>query len=407
MKVRAFGAFVALLAIVLSACGGTPVAAPSASAAPSTAKSAPASATTAASATPYEINVILPLTGGAAFLGKPEQQALQALEPVVNGQGGIGGRPVKFTFYDDGTKPATDVQLANEIIAKKVPVILGPSLVASCNAVAAIVKNGPVMYCFSPGIHPDKGTYAFTSSVSTIDLSRALFKYFKAKGLTKIATLTSTDATGQDADNAIKTGVADAGGVTVIDQEHFNITDVSVSAQITHIKGSGAQALVAWSTGSPIATVLRGAAQGGLDIPIATTNGNMTFAQMDQYKSFLPKELLIPTAEWAAYGTLPAGPTKDALKRYFDALKAANVPADVGPALAWDPAVITIDMLKKIGPSATATQLRDALEGLTGYAGINGTYEFAKSAQRGLTAANAVVTHWDAAKRNWTPVSAP
>ncbi len=396
-----------MLALLVSACGGTPAASPSASAAPSSAASAAASATTAASTTPYEINVILPLTGGAAFLGKPEQQALQALEPVVNTQGGIGGRPVKFTFYDDGTNPATDVQLANQIIAKKVPLILGPSLVASCNAVAAIVKNGPVMYCFSPGIHPDKGTYAFTSSVSTTDLSRALFKYFKAKGLTKIATMTSTDATGQDADNAIKAGVAGAGGVTIVDQEHFNLTDVSVSAQITHIKGSGAQALVAWSTGAPIATVLRGASQGGLDIPIATTNGNMTFAQMDQYKAFLPKELLIPTAEWAAYSTVPAGPTKDALTRYFDALKAANVPADVGPALAWDPSVITIDMLKKIGPNATATQLRDALEGLTGYSGINGTYDFTASPQRGLTSANAVVTQWDASKRTWTPVSAP
>ena len=376
-----------------------------------TTSSAPAASVAASAAptiaTPYEIHVILPLTGGAAFLGKPEQQALDALLGIVNKQGGIGGRPVKFTYYDDASTPATDVQLVNQIKAKNVPVILGPSLVASCNAASPIVASGPVLYCFSPGIHPDKGSYTFTSSVSTIDLNRALFKYFKAKGLTKIATITSTDATGQDADSAIQTGVAEAPGVTLVAQEHFNTTDVSVAAQVTRIKASGAQALVAWSTGTPIATVLRAAAQAGLDIPIATTDGNMTYAQMEQYAAFLPKELLIPAPEWPAAKTLPAGPVKDALKTYDDALAAAGVKPDIGTSLAWDPALIVIAMLKKLGPDATAAQLRDAIAGLKGFSGVNGAYDFTAEAQRGLNSSQALVTHWDPGQKTWVPVSAP
>jgi len=396
---------IGLAALFVAASCAAPVASgPSPSAGSA---STPAASVAATPGTPYEIHVILPLTGGAAFLGKPEKDALIALEGVVNKQGGIGGRPVKFVYYDDETKPATDVQLVNQIKAKNVPVILGPSLVASCNAAAPIVAGGPVLYCFSPGIHPDKGSYAFTSSVSTIDLNRALFKYFKAKGMTKIATITSTDATGQDADNAIKTAVTENPGVTLVAQEHFNTTDVSVSAQIARIKSSGAQALVAWSTGTPVATVFRGAAQAGLDIPIATTDGNMTYAQMEQYASFLPKELLIPAPEWPASKTLPAGPVKDALKVYDDALAAANVKPDIGTSLAWDPALIVITLLKKLGPSATATQLRDAIAALKGFAGVNGMYDFPAVPQRGLSASQALVTHWDAAKKTWVPVTAP
>ncbi|HEY8800176.1 MAG TPA: ABC transporter substrate-binding protein, partial [Candidatus Limnocylindrales bacterium] len=236
--IRAIG--IGCAALLAAASCASPAAAPS---------SAPASTPAATTATPYEIHVILPLTGSAAFLGKPEQQALDALQGVVNKGGGISGRPVKFTYYDDASTAATDVQLVNQIIAKNVPVILGPSLVGSCNAASPVVANGPVLYCFSPGIHPDKGSFTFTSSVSTVDLNRALFKYFKSKGLTKIATITSTDATGQDADSAIKTGVSEAPGVELVAQEHFNTTDVSVSAQIARIKASGAQALVGWSTG--------------------------------------------------------------------------------------------------------------------------------------------------------------
>ena len=39
-------------------------------------------------------------------------------------------------------------------LAQKVPVVLGSTLTASCEAMEPLVKNGPVMYCFSPGIYP-------------------------------------------------------------------------------------------------------------------------------------------------------------------------------------------------------------------------------------------------------------
>ena len=65
-----------------------------------------AAAPPAEAADPYNINAILPLTGGAAFLGKGEQQALQIAEKFVNKTGGIKGRPLEFVFHDDQTEPA-------------------------------------------------------------------------------------------------------------------------------------------------------------------------------------------------------------------------------------------------------------------------------------------------------------
>ena len=43
----------------------------------------------AAAADTFDIDVVLPLTGGAAFLGKSEQQALTLYEKVVKDGGGI------------------------------------------------------------------------------------------------------------------------------------------------------------------------------------------------------------------------------------------------------------------------------------------------------------------------------
>ena len=62
-----------------------------------------------------EINVILPLTGGGAFLGKAEQQALLQFEKAANADGGIHGQPLKFTFHDDQSSPQVAVHLANQV----------------------------------------------------------------------------------------------------------------------------------------------------------------------------------------------------------------------------------------------------------------------------------------------------
>lgn len=365
----------------------------------------------AAPAYAYDINAVLPLTGGASFLGKEEQKALQLAEPVINKAGGIQGQPVHFIFYDDQTNPQTAVQLTDRIIAAKPAVLLGSTLVAVCNAMAPLMQNGPAMYCFSPGIHPPKGSYVFTSSVSTLDLADAQIRYFRLKGWTRLAFMTSADATGQDAEHGLDAVVnrPENKDITVVERAHFNTTDVSVAAQIEHIKAANPQALIAWSTGTPIATVFKGIVQAGLDIPIATTNGNMTYAQMTQYAAFLPKQLYIAAPEWVQHaGVIKLDPeVEKAQQQYFDAYKAANARPDIAASLAWDPAMIVIDTLRHLGPNATAQQVRDYIANLKGYAGINGIYDFPKIPQRGLDVQGAVITLWSPEHQTWELVSKP
>jgi len=195
----------------------------------------------------------------------------------------------------------------------------------------------------------------------------------------------------------------------VVSHQHFNPTDVSVSAQIEAIKAAGPQALIAWSTGAPIATIFKSIIQSGLELPVGTTDGNMTYAQMKQYADFLPKQLYIPAAGWVTYSTASAkdpGVAK-AQARFAEVFKAAGQTPDVASALSWDPAVTTIEALRKLGPNATATELRDYLGKLSGYAGIDGVYDFTKEAQRGVTVDDAVVTLWNPDAKAWEPKSQP
>ncbi|HSQ82175.1 MAG TPA: ABC transporter substrate-binding protein [Casimicrobiaceae bacterium] len=363
----------------------------------------------AAAADNYDINVILPQTGGASFLGKAEMHALELVQKTVNASGGIHGKQLQFKFYDDQSSPQTAVQMANQVLATKPSVMIGPAIVAMCNAVAPLVKEGPVMYCMSPGIHPPAGSYVFTSSVSTHDLENALIRYFRMKGWTRIALITSTDASGQDAERGVDEvlKLPENKDVKLVERVHFNPTDVSVAAQIERVKAAKPQAFIAWSTGAPIATIFKGIVQAGLDVPVATTDGNMTYTQMTQYAAFLPKQLYFPSAAWAARGPgveVPAAVQK-AQDEFYAAYKAEGAAPDAAANHGWGPAMTVIDALRKLPENATAAQVRDYLAKQTSYAGINGVYDFQKVPQRGLSVQNAIVTRWDAAQQRWEPVS--
>jgi len=358
----------------------------------------------------YDIQVILALSGPGAFLGNGEQQALQFAEKVVNDSGGIQGRPVKFVFHDDQTNPQVAVQLATDIIATKPAVILGSSLVATCRAMMPLMTDGPVMYCFSPGIHPDDGSYVFTASASTFDLADSVIRYFRMKGWKKFALIFSTDASGQDAEKGIDALLQkpENKDIQIVAREHFNTTDVSVSAQIARLKASKPQALIAWSTGAPIATIFRGMQQVGLDIPIATTDGNMTYAQMTQYKDFLPRQLYIPAAQWVVRDPTLLSPAVAAKSQiFYKAFEDNGAQPDIASELGWEPGMLVIETLKKLGAGAGAAQLRAALAQTKGYVGVNGVYDFAAAPQRGLDVSDTVVTRWAPAKNIWEIVSKP
>lgn len=359
-----------------------------------------------------DIPVIASLTGGGAFLGQEEQQSIQILEKLVNKTGGIHGRKVNFVFHDDQSSPQQAVQLGNEVLAAKPIVVLGTTLVAGCNALSPLMQNGPVMYCFSPGIHPPAGGYVFTGGVSTFDQAQALVNYFRARGWTRLALMTSTDATGQDADRGFEKLLAQPAnkGIVIVTHPRFNPTDVSVSAQIEEIKAAKPQAFIGWATGAPSATIFRGAVQGGLTVPMGSTGGNMTYAQMHRFAAFLPRELYLPSSVWAVHGDPrvkldPAVAKKQ--KEYFAAFAADGKKPDEGSILGWDPATIVVDALRKLPPNATAEQLRDYLLKVKGIAGVNGVYDFDASPQRGLTLKNIIVSVWDAKADTWTVMAAP
>ncbi len=359
---------------------------------------------------PYVINAILSLTGSAAFLGQGEARTLEVAEAAVNKSGGIGGRPVHFAIADDQSSPQVAVQLLNGIAAKNASVVIGPSLTGTCRAVAPLLNTAILAYCLSPGVRPERGSYMYSSGFLVKDGLTVALRYLRARNLDRVAFLSSTDATGQDGEESFRASLLlpENKSIQFVDNEHFNPADISVAAQMVRIKQSGAQALIALTTGTQLGTALRGATEAGLNIPVFTSNGNMTLEQTKQYQGlFALDNLYYESTLMFARSALPRGPLRDAVESFYQMAEGAKLPAEIGPSLAWDPAMLIVAALRHLGADAGAPQIRAYLAGIHDYMGANGPYDFVKTPQRGLDDADGVVVRWDAGKSTWVPMSLP
>jgi branched-chain amino acid transport system substrate-binding protein len=351
----------------------------------------------AADEKPITIPVIMPLTGGGAFIGTTQQKSMQILEGIVNKDGGIKGRPIKFDFLDDQTSPQVAKQLGSQEQTVS-PIVLGSSLSAMCKAISPVYDTaGPVNYCLSPAIYPAKGSYVFTASASTRDLIIATVRFFREKGWKNFAMLASTDASGQDGVDDLNTAMSrpENASMKLVGVERYNASDVSATAQVTKLKAANPQAIIVWAPGTPFATGLRALQDAGLTIPVASTSANMVAKQLEQYSAFMPKEMYFPGVTYAA-GIAQNAQVKKQQDIFNGAMKANGIAVDVQTGMTWDAGLIAVAALRKLGPTATGTQIRDFIASQTAFPGILGMYDFSKTPQRGATVDDVVMMRWTA-----------
>ena len=106
----------------------------------------------------------------------------------------------------------------------------------------------------------------------------------------------------------------------------------------------------------------------------------------------------------------PAGETaRDGVRRmqalYVDSFKSINVRPDFGQILIWDAALLVVDVLRHVGPTATPQQAREYLSSVHDWAGANGRYDFRGGKQRGVGVNAIAMDRWDAEHDAFVAVS--
>ena len=386
-----------IAASALAACGsGSSTASSTASTGSSSTKGGP-------SGSPVVMHAVLSVTGPDAFLGDSEANALKVLEKHVNATGGIDGHPLQVDIADNESTAATSVSLATNWISQGVPFMLNGSVGAIDKAVDALATpNGPFIYDLSPVEHPSPGSMIFSSSFSLKQEVQADLNFFKSRGWTNIAVMSSTDASGVGGFAQIQAVLAEPNysSMHLVSHETFNTSDVNVTTQLSVIKAAKPQAMIIWTTGTPLGTVLNGMSSLGLEnLPSIADSGNDSVTEMVHFGAVVPKDLYIPNSSLSLPPSdLPSGPVQSTVASFQKLLAAAGDQPTLGAGQTWDAASLLIGALKKIGVNATAKQILAYMQNLHNVPGVFGMYNTSFSNHRGLSTSDVYLSSWDGKK---------
>lgn len=368
------------LAVTITGCSGT--------------AGSESGTTSGGSSEPIRIGAIVSLTGSYAAMGTAEKQALELETERINAAGGIDGREIEIVYEDDATDEAKAVAAASKLIEQEnVIAILGATGTGQSMAIRSDVQRAGIPQISMAGgtaITQQFDSLVFQTPWSNTIVVPYVLDAIKATGATKIGVLSDTGGYGKDGLAVIEESVGDA-GLTIVDNESFNAGDTDMSAQLTKIKSSGAEAVLLWTAGKEAATIMKnadslGMITGDAAVPFFGGSGQARIefpegaGAASNGFTFGTGKSLIP-ANWGD-GTEEYEVVSDFASRYKDVY---GEDPDIFAGHAFDAISIVTAGLKSAGPDTDSAALRDAIEAIDGLAGFGGTFTFSATDHNGLT----------------------
>ncbi len=349
--------------------------------------------------TPIKIGAIVSETGPYAGLGVPEKNTLEMEVKKINEAGGINGHKIELIIEDDATDEAKTVAAATKLIEKdKVVALIGPTGTGQTMAIRQQVEEAEIPNVSMAGgnvITDQLSQWVFVTPPSNRIVVPFALEYLKNKGWTKVGLITDSGGFGKDG-KAVIEEEADNYGIEIVANETYNPTDVDMKAQLTKIKGTDAQVVLAWTAGKGASIIAKNVKELGMEIPLVVSHG-------------IGMKAFIDGAGDAAEGVIfPIGgrvlvpesfteesELKKVTQEYANNYTSTyNEPPSTFGGHAYDAFHIIVNALKTLDletldPETNLAELRkalrDAIEKTTDFAGIAGTFTYTPADHMGLS----------------------
>lgn len=340
-----------------------------------------------------KLGAFFDLSGRAAFIGTPTKLVAEMVVDKINADGGINGKMLELEIADTEADPAKTASIAKKFIYKdKVVAIIGPTLTDTGMNVKKVVDKGETPIFMTVGGDPvimggKFGPYKWvfkSPQRSSIAVER-MFIYLKEKGLTKVALLSAADGFGKDGARWMDK-LAPKYGIEIITKESFGTRDTDMTAQLTKVKNSQPQAILAWTIGPAGSIIAKNKAQLGIDIPLFQCHG-LPDPKYIELAGAASEGDRMPSTKLMVADELPdSDPQKPVIKEFIKLYKERGYdkqfPINTHSGYAWDAIMIVANAIKKVGTDAEA--LRKEISGTKDYVGISGTYNITDEDHNGL-----------------------
>src|SRR4051812_41262090 len=323
---------------------------------------------------PIKIALVDAQSGQLSSLGKWEYKGAKLAVDEWNKAGGINGRKIQLSVFDDQGDPTVGTNLARKIDSQKYIAMLGTAESAVTIAMAPTLRTAEIPNIASgqsPGMVALKSPFLFLNGPTSTTYDETLAKYVvDDKKLEKIAMITNNGAYGKGEHDAFLKALSHRGVKPVADQV-VTTDQKDFSAQLTKIRQKSPEVVFLGAEEVESGLIVKQARDLGIDAPFAgaAPQGTPVFLDTAGAKN--------------AEGTIVSSPylsndINDASKKFAAAYKTKyNEEAELHGAKAYDGTQILLTALKTSNV-ATGKKLADAIRA-TKYQGLLGDFAYDKT----------------------------
>jgi branched-chain amino acid transport system substrate-binding protein len=342
----------------------------------------------------YKVGALFATTGGGSNLGKPEEETVNMMVEKINAAGGINGHPLEVIFYNTESSAEKCATLTTRLIEQdNVLAIIGPTTSGESLAIIDTVTTAkvPLISCAANiGIvTPVSERYwVFKTPQADKEVAAEILRNMQQQDITKVAIITNTSSFGAGGRSVLK---SDAGnyGITIVDDQTFSTGDTSMQSQLTHIKGTDAQAVICWDTDQQAAIVAQDMKTLQMTIPLFCSHGIANQAFIDEAGA-AANGVVFPAGKLLIVDVVPASdPQKEVLVQYkadYEA-KYGKVVSTFG-GHAYDALSMVVmalkDMPEGLDIAAARQAVRDGIEQIEDFAGISGVFTMSPTDHLGM-----------------------
>jgi branched-chain amino acid transport system substrate-binding protein len=355
---------------------------------------------------PIKIGAFLAVTGGAAFLGDPEQKTLELYVEKLNAAGGVLGRKLQLVSYDSAGDAEKARTFAKRLIEQdKVDVLVGGSTTGETMAVVPLAEAAGVPFISLAGavviVEPVKKWVFKTPHTDRMACER-IFLDMRSRGLQRIGLISGAGGFDKSM-RAQCLGVAATYKVQIVADEAYGAGDTDMTAQLTKIKGAaGVQAVLNAGFGAGPAIVTKNFKQLGMNMPLYQSHG-VASKEFIKLAGDAAEGVRLPAAAVLVADELPADdrqrPVAVAYKKAYESRYKQEISTFGGHA--HDGLMLAVEAMKR-AKSVDKAKVREAIESTRGYIGTGGVVNMTPADHMGLD-----LNHFrmlEVRKGNWVPV---
>ncbi len=337
---------------------------------------------------PIRIGSFVSASGPASFLGDPQRKTLQLYVERINEEGGVLGRPLEFTYYDDHGASDQARTFARRLIARdRSHVLIGGSTTGATMASVELVERLEIPFISLAGavvvVDPVK-KWVFKTPETDRMAAEQVFADMQRRGISKIGLISGTGGFGASGRQQAHE-VAPDFGIEIVEDETYAPDDTDMTPQLTRIRSNrDVEAILNFDFGQAPAIVTRNYAALGIDRPLYQSHGVASESFLELAGSAaegirLPVSPIL-VADLLADDDPQKGPTMAFRETYLEAY--GETPSAFA-GYAYDALMLAVDAIERAG-STDPHAIRDALEETTGFEGVTGTFNMSPEDHMGL-----------------------